>query len=72
MQAYQLGPTVNCTLFTPTSSHKKKKHSYSLRNYNLCFTRTTYTNVSSIFIKMKWYLFVIRSHKTTAPIKQKL
>lgn len=46
-----------------TNFVSQKKHSYSLRNYNLCFTRTTYNNVFSIFIKMKWYLFVIRSHK---------
>lgn len=54
----------NCELhIIYTHFVSQKKHSYGLRNYNLCFTRTTYTNVFSIFIKMKWYLFVIRSHK---------
>lgn len=54
----------NCELhIIYTNFVSQKKYSYGLRNYNLCFTRTTYTNVFSIFIKIKWYLFVIRSHK---------
>lgn len=61
MQAYQLGPTVNCTLLHQL--RLTKKTFIWFKGCNLCFTRTTYTNVFSIFIKKKWYLFVIRSHK---------